>query len=309
MKKIAVIGSEGFIGKHLVRRLSLDSQNVIKAFDKYQTFSSGEMENVQILTGDFMNRTELESAVAGSEYVFHLVSTTNPATSNKDPLLDIDTNIRGSVELFRICADQGVKKVLFFSSGGTVYGAKDIPEIDELTIPEPRSPYGIGKLTIEHYLRYFKTVRNLDYIVYRIANPYGPGQPVNRKQGVIPIFMNNIINGKPITIYGDGEMVRDYIYIEDLMDMIAGSFSREARYNVYNLGEGKGTSINELIQALEECVDSEIQKEYVEVPETFIRHSTLNIQRFISEFGFKPEISLRKGIAKTWEALNEGRNN
>lgn len=307
MSKITVLGANGFIGKNLVKSLAASNDDTIVAFDRFSSYQHeashpfNQYGNVSILPGDFFSKTDVSNAVEGSDYVFHLISTTNPAIANDDPFMDVETNIKPSVELFQACTEHNVKKLVFLSSGGTVYGDVDSDSIGETTLAEPRSPYGISKLTIEHYLRYFKYVNGLDYVVYRVANPYGTGQNIHGKQGVIPIFMNHIIEDQPITIYGDGEMVRDYIYINDLIDMIVGSYTKNNGHNEYNLGSGQGKSVNEIVAALEKCTGKAIQTNTAPIPSTFIDRSVLNISRFTSEFGITPHTSLESGIARTWE--------
>lgn len=310
MSKIVIFGGDGFIGRHLVKKLSSFSDEIY-VFDRFSSCQTGsehpfsELPNVQIIPGDFFNRDEVSAVLKNARYVFHLVSSTNPATSQNDPLIDIDTNIRSSVELFQLCVENGVKKVIFSSSGGTVYGNVDSDQIDENSIPRPISPYGIGKLTIENYLRYFKHTHNLDYVVYRIANPYGPGQNIYGKQGVIPIFMRHHVTDEPITVYGDGSMMRDYIYIDDLISMIVGSYNKDSRQEIYNIGSGKGTSINDLISAIETCSNKPIYKNNIDSPPTYIQNSVLDIKNFVDEFGIKPEISLKDGIERTWNYVKE----
>jgi UDP-glucose 4-epimerase len=172
-------------------------------------------------------------------------------------------------------------------------------------VPEPRSPYGIGKLTIEHYLRYFKFTHNLDYIVYRIANPYGPGQNIYGKQGVIPIFMHRLLTHQPITVYDDGSMVRDYIYIDDLVTMINASFDKPGRFDTYNLGSGQGHTVNDIISAIETSTGSNFEKTIVKTPVTFVQRSVLNTARFTEEFGNKAITSLEEGIARTWDYVKQ----
>jgi len=312
MSKTVVFGGDGFIGRHLVTRLAeADSNNQIFVFDRFRSLQTGEKHpfeqhsNVHIITGDFFNRDDVSNVLKGAKYVFHLISTTNPAASNNDPFIDIDTNIRSSVELFQLCVDAGVSKVIFLSSGGTVYGDVNSNKIDELSPPQPLSPYGIGKLTIEHYLRYFKHTHNLDYIVYRVANPYGPGQSIYGKQGVIPIFMHKYITKEPITIYGDGSMSRDYIYIDDLVSMVVKSYNKSAKHGVYNIGSGSGSDINQLISAIEDCVGYTVDKNHIETPSTYIQKSVLDINRFINEFNVKPEVGLQDGIRRTWDYVKK----
>lgn len=307
MSKIVVFGGDGFIGRHLVERLSSSPDNSILVFDRFASYQIQDehyfssLRNVEIVVGNFFNRTEVSDALSEADYVFHLVSTTNPATSMNDPLIDIDTNIRSSVELFELCAEKKVKRVIFLSSGGAVYGNVDSDEIDECHVAQPMSPYAIGKLTIEHYLRYFKSHRNLDYIVYRVANPYGPGQNLHGKQGVIPIFLSHIYNQEPITVLGDGEMVRDYLYISDLVEMLSGSYDKDHRFNEYNIGSGNGSSINELVGIIEKSVGHKVQKNYAQTPDTYVKKIALNIDRFVKEFNLEPSVNLEEGIKKTWD--------
>jgi UDP-glucose 4-epimerase len=307
MSKLVIFGADGFIGRHLVGELAADKDNSITAFDRFGSYVIGsdhpfeELKNVKVAPGNFFNREDVTAAIAGADYVFHLISTTNPATSIHDPFIDIDTNLRGSVELFSLCAEAGVKRVIFLSSGGTVYGDINSESIDETTLPAPQSPYAIGKLAIEHYLRYFKSTHELDYIVFRVANPYGPGQNIMGKQGVVPIFMHKVLEKEPLTIFGDGEMVRDYFYINDLAKLIAGSYHQPHRHDTYNLGSGTGTTVNRLVEAIEKCAGYPVEKHSEPTPATYVHKSVLNIDRFVNEFQIKPTTSLEEGLKKTWE--------
>lgn len=312
MAKIVVLGANGFIGRHLVARLATAGQkDTIIAFDRFSDFKTGKPHifekytNVSLLPGDFSIRDDVREAIDGADYVFHLISTTNPALSLNDPFVDLDTNVRYSLEVMQACVDAKVKKLIFLSSGGTIYGDIDSSFIHEEATPNPKSPYGIGKLTIEHYLRYFEYHHGLEYIIYRVANPYGPGQNIYGKQGVIPIFLHSFLHKEPVNIYGDGTMVRDYIYIDDLIGMIVGSYREDNRHMIYNIGSGKGASINEIVVAIEKHVGEAIKKIYVDTPSIFIQKSVLNISRFTDEFSARPHITLEEGIGKTWDYVKQ----
>lgn len=306
MAKVVIFGGNGFIGRHLVKGLSENKADEIYVFDRFSDSDTKEktifdnIDNVHPVHGDFFNRNEVNEVLKDTVYVFHLISTTNPVTSYKDPLVDIDTNVRGSIELFQACAENKVKRIVFLSSGGTVYGEIDSEKISELAIPRPFSPYGIGKLTIEHYLNYFFRSYGTEYTVYRVANPYGPGQNIEGKQGVIPIFINQFLKNGSVKIYGDGSMTRDYIYIDDVIQMILRSFRSSDANGVYNLGSGKGASINEIVHAIESCAGYSIRKEFSEAPINYVRSSVLDTTLFIEQFGFEPLLPLEEGIKKTW---------
>jgi UDP-glucose 4-epimerase len=302
-----VIGADGFIGRHLVKDL-VSRGYAVRAFDRYKDYAAGAThdqgspEMVELFPGDFLNRNDLTDALDGVKYVFHLVSMTNPSVSANDPFIDIDTNVRGSIELFELCSNSdSVKKVIFFSSGGTVYGEQATPLLHEELPLRPQSPYAIGKAAIEYYLRYFKKVNNLDYIVYRIANPYGPGQNILAKQGVIPIFLHHLIKNEPVTVLGDGSMIRDYLYISDVTRMIAETFSKNNEFDVYNIGSGGGKSVNDLIRSIESVTGKTFKVNHLEQPPTFVHRSVLDTSRIEKEFGVKPEVSLDEGMQRTWD--------
>jgi UDP-glucose 4-epimerase len=309
MTKCLVLGANGFIGSHLVDKLVQKGESV-RAFDRFgeRPVNFSLNANIEQFSGNFLNRADLESALEGMDYVFHLVSTTTPATAENDPLIDIDTNIRMSVEFLEECVKHDIKRVIFASTGGAIYGDvnSDAP-ISEDTNPQPVSPYAIGKLTIEHYLRYFSRKFDLSTLTFRISNPYGERHsPINR-QGVIPIFLHHIANNEPITLLGDGSMVRDYLYVEDLASLIALSF-QGAKQPLYNLGSGQGVNLNELIETIKKVTQREIDIEHLPKPPTFVQKAVLDISRFKAEFGIVPQTPLEEGIRKTWEYVLNTQN-
>lgn len=307
MVKCLVLGANGFIGSHLVDSL-VDRGHSVRAFDR---FSSGEpkfIENelVEVFAGNYLNRDDLRRAIEGVEYVFHFISTTTPATAENDPVIDIETNVKMSVELFKFCIEAGVKRILFASSGGSIYGLSDRSLAHRETDPTlPISPYAIGKLSVENYLRYFSKKFGIDYTVYRMSNPYGERQPLRRKQGVIPIFLEQVHDGLPLTVYGDGLMIRDYIHVRDVAEMIAGTFDRPHREPVYNIGSGTGNTLNEIIDCIERVTGKEVVIEYKSVPSTFVDKVILDMTRFQSEFNIEPKIKLIDGIQLTYDHIIE----
>lgn len=317
MPKCIVFGADGFIGRHLTVGLAKQDNEVI-AIDRFRDYQSGESHifdkysNISITVGDFMNDSFVKNIVQDSDYVFHLVSTTNPAISNENPFLDIDTNIRGSVSLFNICSTlDKPPKIIYFSSGGTVYGDSKPDKnglYSEDSLLLPKSPYAIGKVTIEHYLNYFHQHKGLEYLVYRASNPYGVGQNIHGNQGVIPIFMSKLVNDEPIVVLGDGSMVRDYIYIEDFIQSILNTFQTNGSQGVYNLGSSRAESINDIIRMITNITHKNFSDiRYLPKPDTYIDSVVLDTTKFKKAFGDKyiNSTSLEAGMLKTWEYVNE----
>ncbi|CAD5993247.1 NAD-dependent epimerase/dehydratase family protein [Agreia sp. COWG] len=308
MASCLVIGANGFIGSHLVDELVALGHEVT-AFDR---FSGGgppmySAVGVRQFAGDFLNQADVAAAVSGQRFVFHFVSTTTPATAEDAPTLDVRTNIASSIELFQHCVDAGVEKLYFASTGGAIYGDQGGESFAETALALPVSPYAIGKLAIEGYLRYFGTKFGLDSVSFRISNPYGPRQRANKKQGVIPIFLSRIAAGEPLVVFGDGSMVRDYLYVGDAVRMIGQTVGRSTRESVYNIGSGEGTSVRALLDVVTRVTGITPLVEERAVPSTFLQHVVLDAGRFRTEFGYDEFTDLEDGIARTWETLAGGR--
>lgn len=301
-ERVLVLGANGFIGSHLVERLVDDGYSV-RAFGRFKdTVLFKQSPNVELFSGDFLNQNDIEQSLKGVSKVVHLVSTTNPSVSDKEPLIDLSTNVEGSVSLFQKCVENGgINQIVFTSSGGTVYGDTypDRP-FTENDLTNPVSPYGIGKLAIENYLHYFNKSHGLNYTVLRIANPYGGRQRNNRQQGIIPVVISNIVNDLPITVYGDGTMVRDYIYIDDLVDIIAKSLAKDLKHNIYNVGNNAGVSVNELIQMAERIIGKKAILKYQEQPATFVQTSVLDSSRIKNELRNIQSTTLYDGLKNVY---------
>lgn len=307
MAKVLVLGANGFIGSHLVDSLAVKGHK-IRAFDRYGSNQKmfNQADNIEVFPGDFLNEDDLRRSLQDIEYVFHFISTTTPASVENDPTIDIETNIRMSVELFKLCVESGVKRVFFASTGGAIYGESDNNSPHKETDATlPVSPYAIGKLTIENYLRYFKVRHGLESTTFRISNPYGERQPFHRKQGVIPIFLENVILNKPITVLGDGSMVRDYIYVKDVAAMITEVFESEKIQPLYNIGSGEGATLNEIISIAEKVSQRRIERETRAVPATYVKTVVLDTSRFTDDFGVSPNVGLEEGMRRTYEYIKD----
>jgi UDP-glucose 4-epimerase len=305
MAKTLVIGANGFIGSHLVDALFLDGHEVT-AFDRFRSERSNLFAtDARPLAGDFLSRADIERAVSGQDYVFHFLSTTTPATAENDPTFDLRTNVAQTVELLEACVAASVKHFYFASTGGAIYGSQGQSQYFETDRALPISPYGIGKLTIENYLSYFKAKHGLSSTIFRISNPYGGRQRANRKQGLIPIALRQIALGEPVIRLGDGRMVRDYIYVDDLVSMIAHVVGKSPRHTVYNLGSGQGHSVAEVLESLRRVTDQDFEIVERPKPPTFVDRVVLDTTRFLSEFGAHELTSLDEGIARTYAEIQE----
>ncbi len=295
---VLILGGNGFIGSHLVDRLLGDGHRV-RVFDKYDEHYRAPLSNVEYQLGDFGNRGALVDALEGIEIVFHLISTTVPKTSNDDPAFDIQSNVVETIYLLEQCVSLDVKKVVFASSGGTVYGP-----LENLPVPEthPKNPlcsYGISKLTIEKYLDLFYRLYGLDYAVIRPSNPFGERQNPIGIQGVIPIFLHKALKNEPIEIWGDGSVVRDYIYIADLVDGIVRAAFQQTSSRVFNMGSGVGHSLNEILRIIGELNGKDLQLSYTACRPFDVRAVFLDIERAQNELSWSPTTSLRDGIERT----------
>lgn len=302
MSTVLVLGADGFIGSHLVDSL-LAAGHVVRGFDRFPDGigrNLGPHPRLEMVQGDFLNRHDLGMALEGIDVVFHLVSLTTPATSGADPSFDVETNVRMSVELFKLCVESGIGRVIFPSSGGAIYGRDSETAFREDDLPLPVSPYAIGKLAIEGYLRFFRQAHGLDSVVLRLSNPYGERQNVEGAQGAIPIFLRRMQMGEPIRIFGDGSMVRDYIHVSDVARMVVSMFDKEVNHALYNLGSGRAASVLEIVDALARITGLEPRVEHLPIRPTDALRAVLDVSRFEDEFGVSAAVGLDDGIARTW---------
>lgn len=298
----------GFLGSHLAEAL-LKRGYQVRVFDSFPTGMDNlsiVRNRIEIITGDFLSEKDLTSACAGVDYVFHYISTTVPATARLNPIHDISTNLEGTVKLLQTAVNNKVKKIFFPSSGGTVYGEPQRLPVRETDPAKPIEPHGISKLAIERYLHYFYSAYGLDFMIFRYSNPYGERQNPLGKQGVIPIFLNKIKNGEQPVIYGDGTMVRDYIYIQDAIDATMALLEIRTAEKVFNIGSGIGTSINELLSIMSTVTGKQVLPEYkTSDKQYYIQKIVLDISRIRRKTGWQPKTSLEDGIRKTWSWLNK----
>lgn len=307
-KNILVLGADGFIGSNLIFSLLKDKAYNIKAFDLFKNNQTKNLEKVkgeiEIISGNFLNRNDIIEALTGVDYVFHFISLTTPGSSRLEPLIDIETNIRGTVVLLEECVKAGVKKIIFPSSGGAIYGNNSKTIYSETDQTNPISPYAISKLTIEKYLEYFKINYGLEYLILRYSNPYGPRQNITGNQGIIPIFLGLIKQNKPIVVFGDGENVRDFIYIDDLIEATKILAFKDTEYRLYNVGSGEGKSINEVVSIIKNITKRDVDVKHLENRTSDVKVNVLDIRRVVSETGLIPKVSLEEGVKRTWEWIN-----
>jgi UDP-glucose 4-epimerase len=300
--KAVVIGGNGFIGTHLIEFLIRDGV-AVRAFDRYPSQFVQPKKEVEYVIGDLGNHGALSEIVEDANWVFHLAYTTIPKTSNEDPEYDVRSNLIDAVQLLQSCKDAGVKKVVFVSSGGTIYGVPQTVPILETHPTDPICSYGITKLAIEKYLHLFFHLYGLEYAITRISNPYGEGQNPNAKQGAIGVFLGKVARGEAIEIWGTGEVVRDYLHIDDA----ANALIKAARYKpatdgprIFNIGSGQGHSLNEIVAEIKAVVDREVIVEHKPPRSLDVQANVLDTTLARTHLDWKPTIDLTTGIARAW---------
>ena len=300
-----VIGGNGFIGTNLVLRLLKDGYTV-RVYDRADSYFLDRLSGVEYIYGELGNIGSITSALSGVEIVYHLAATTKPESSNNDPAFDVVSNVADSIHLFEQCVKEKVKRVIFISSGGTVYGIPNYIPINEVHSTEPICSYGITKLTIEKYLSLFKRLHGLEYIVLRVSNPFGPFQNPFSQQGAIAVFMYKIFNKLPITIWGDGAVVRDYLFIEDLIDaLLKASQITITDHNVFNISSGKGISLNKIISEIEYASKQKADVQYRPSRKFDVQENVLDNQLALNHLEWKPSTSLQDGLKKNYHWMSK----
>jgi len=299
--KCVIFGGGGFIGSAIVDRLLLDRHHV-RVFERpgvvpFREFSSNE--RVEWLTGDMLSKFDVGLALDEVDVVIHLVSTTLPKGSNDDPIYDVETNVIGSLHLLNAMVIQKIPKVIFISSGGTVYGKPIYLPVDELHPTNPEVSYGITKLTIEKYLLMFEKIHGVKSIILRVSNPYGERQRVETSQGAVGVFLNKAMRKEPIEIWGDGSVIRDFIYIGDVADAFAKALYYKGIKSIFNISSGVGTSLNELIVNVESIIECKVNCNYLPSRNFDVPVNILDNLLAKQELAWSPIVPLKDGLKRT----------
>lgn len=295
MKKCLVLGAGGFMGKNLCREL-VKKYEVI-AFDRFIPDELAAMEGIRCVEGDFVGTKDFSPLLENVDKVIHLISTTIPQEETANIDIEIMQNVVPTVRLLEGMVKVGVPEIIFTSSGGTIYGetgdhANDIN--DEL---HPICAYGVHKKVIESYLEFYGLRHGINYKIMRISNPYGIGQDPQKPQGVIPIFVHRLLNGLPITIFGDGNSQRDYIYIPDLMEAFCKVLEYNGDMHIFNIGSGEAHTLHEIIEIIESIAGKKfVEINYQEQRKCDVSKNVLNVDETQNELHWKVEKDLVQGI-------------
>lgn len=297
MERILLIGGAGFIGSNIAKYLINKESKVfmLELLSSDVSIFEPIPNNLKIYYGklsdyDFIKEIIVDNSI---ETVIHLASGLLPSSSFESYLLEFDTIIKPTIKLVQLFSELNIKLV-YFSSGGTVYGNGN-NAFSEFHKTEPISYYGQSKLIIEESIKFEGRRLGLKYLIVRPSNPYGVGQKLNGQQGLIATSIGHILNNEKICIWGDGEVVRDYIHIEDLVKGLVGILENGFDNDVYNIGSGIGYSINEIIAVLRKCVDKDFEVEYVEGRKVDVPNLVLNVEKFGDIFKTS-KISIEQGI-------------
>lgn len=300
MTHCLILGGCGFIGSHLADIL-VERGFRVRLFDRLNVDTSRVSHLVakaEIVEGDFTNEADVANVLKGIDVVYHLVSTTLPASSNQNPAYDIESNVVSTLRMLSMAREERVNKIIFSSSGGTVYGPAHKIPIPEDHSTEPITSYGIQKLTIEKYLALYGHLHGLDWTVLRPSNPYGERQDPQSIQGAVGVFAAAIKEGRPITIWGDGSVVRDYIYVKDVAEAFAWFADKKGTSRIYNIGTGVGTDLNALIKILASASGLKPHVNYLPSRKVDLPVNVLDISRARRELGWEPKVNIEEGLKR-----------
>lgn len=306
MKKAMVTGGAGFIGGHLTDALIVKGWEVVVVDD----LSVGRRENVNpsAKLEVFDIADENIDALLQREQpdaVFHLAAQKSVTVSVREPAVDARTNILGSIHLLQACAKSGVKRFVFSSTGGAIYDERGTLPATEENRELPLSPYGIGKLAVDHYLRFFQECYNLSSISLRYANVYGPRQDPYGEAGVVAIFFSKMLAKETPTINGDGNQTRDYIYIDDVVQ--ANLLAVESQCEgVYNIGTEQETSVNDLYRAIVRIGGFHAKETHGPAKSGEMLRSCLTAIKAREDLHWVPSYDLERGLQNTFQWFKEG---
>lgn len=296
--RVLVIGGCGFIGSHVVDCL-LQGGVEVRVLDRRPEAFRPPLPGVDYVMGDFADTAQVFEALAGMDAVVHLASTTVPATSNLDPVADISGNLIPLVRLLEVMRSAGVRKMIYLSSGGTVYGVPQTDPVSESHPLNPISSYGIVKIAIENYLFMEQALHGLQPVVLRASNPYGPRQGHTGIQGLIGTHLWRLARNEQIEVWGDGSVVRDFLHVKDLAALCLRALQADVT-GIFNAGSGEGASVAEVVDKICATVGGDVTPLYKPGRNFDVPRVVLDVTKAEAELGWQRQISLEAGLAETW---------
>jgi UDP-glucose 4-epimerase len=302
--RILVTGGAGFIGSHTVDALVASGAGEVSVLDDLSTGKRHQVNaKATLYQTDLRDADAVVSVVekVRPELIFHLAAQMDVRRSVADPPFDAQVNVVGFLNLIEAARKYGLKRVVFSSTGGAIYGEQDQFPCDEDHPRRPVSPYGVAKLATEAYLFFYKVEYGIDYLALRFGNVYGPRQDPHGEAGVIAIFCGRILDGKPVTIYGDGTQTRDYVYVGDVVRAVVSAGNSDTSGIALNVGTGIETNVNDLYSTLASIADFPTKAEHAAARPGEQKRSVISPARAARELGWRPEKKLADGLEEAYK--------
>jgi len=299
------MGGLGFIGSHL-SRLLLQEGYQVRIFDKQ--YSSRDLisdirNKIEIEEGDAERPEDILRSLKNVDIAIDLLHSTVPGSSMNDPSYDVQTNVSTHASWLSLLKKTRLIRIIYISSGGTVYGVPQKNPIGEDHPTEPICSYGITKLAIEKYIAMYANMNNIEYRICRPANIYGEGQRLNIGQGVISVFLERCLNGQPIEIWGDGSISRDYLYVSDMVHGIVKLINHQGDGRVFNISSGRGYSLNDITTIIRNELKLPVILKYMKPRRFDVPVNILDSSRFRLETGWEPKIDIVDGMRRVYDYL------
>lgn len=295
-QRVLVVGGNGFIGRHVARALLAAGAEVA-----IMDMAPGpeEFSRLDQVIGSIADATLFASAVSGCDAVVFLANSSLPGSANTDLAAEVQSHVQISVKAAEICQGLGVKRFVFASSGGTVYGYSSDRPLSEDMPTHPRNAYGVSKLAIEHYLRIIGTRGAMETVSLRVSNPYGEGQRALRNQGFIAAAMQHALTGRTLPIWGDGSVERDFLHVSDVARAFVAAVAAEAPPDVVNIGSGQAVSLLQALERIEAVLGTKVPVAFEAGRSIDVARNVLDIGRAAKVLGWQPAVTMDDGLRRT----------
>ncbi len=296
--KLLILGGSGFIGSHVVDA-ALAAGHRVRVYDRMPERFRPTPPGVEFMQGDLSDTAALAEALIGMDMVFHLVSATVPTTANLDPIADIQGNLIATLRLMELMRSQQIPRLLYLSSGGTVYGIPTMVPVPEAHPLQPISSYGIVKVAIENYIRMEANLHGLEATILRPSNPYGPRQGHGGVQGIIGTYLWRHAKGEGMELWGDGSVVRDFIHVRDLADLCVLCADQNVT-GTFNAGAGEGQSVLDIINGIGRVSGTPLDPIRKPGRKFDVPRVVLDISAVQAATGWHPQTPFEDGLAQSW---------